>query len=413
MIVDAHGIVLADSALPAELGASYASRPEIAAALAGRAVQVQRYSNTLRTELLATAVPIVHDGRVIGAVRVTQSVASVQSAIRDAELGLVLIAVIVLMLGLTAGAVIAGQIAGPVQRLQRVASRVAQGDLSARAVLEGSREQRSLANSFNEMTHRISRLLAAQREFVADASHQLRTPLTALRLRLEEARAEVSSAAADADLEAAIGEVDRLSHTVEELLVLSRAGERRTEGAPVDLRELAESVTDRWSRRADGLGISLEHRQRAGRGPIWASREDLEHALDVLVENALNYSPPSSTVTILSGPSVIEVADEGPGIDTDEAEVLFERFHRGAAGRSGPPGSGLGLAIARELARAWGGEVRLVARPAGAGRTARGAVATLSFEAELGRSGEPGGPPEEDGKALPALNPDVDTVRSQ
>ena len=141
-----------------------------------------------------------------------------------------------LALGLAAGIIIARQIAGPVQRLQRVARRVAGGDLEARAELEGSLEQRSLAGSFNEMTERISRLLDAQRQFVADASHQLRTPLTGLRLRLEEARAEVGAAAANRDLAAGIAEVDRLSATVDELLVLSRAGERRLEGAWVDLR---------------------------------------------------------------------------------------------------------------------------------------------------------------------------------
>ena len=238
LITDARGTVLADSNGSAQVGTSYASRPEVRAALGGRQAQFQRYSRTLEMQILATAAPIIHQGRSAGAVRVTQGVSTVQAAVRRAELGLVLIAAIVLALGLVAGIVIARQIAGPVQRLQRVARRVARGDLQARAELEGSLEQRSLARSFNEMTERIARLLDAQRQFVADASHQLRTPLTGLRLRLEEARAEVGAGPAERDLAAGIAEVDRLSATVDQLLVLSRAGERRLEGAWVDLDDV-------------------------------------------------------------------------------------------------------------------------------------------------------------------------------
>ncbi len=151
---------------------------------------------------------------------------------------MILIGLIVLALGLAAGAVIAAQVARPIARLEQVARRVAQGDLTARAEIEGSREQRSLARSFNEMTGRIERLLGAQRDFVADASHQLRTPLTGLRLRLEEARALEPGDEVMAELDAAIVEVDRLAHTVDELLVLSRAGERRATGTQVELDDL-------------------------------------------------------------------------------------------------------------------------------------------------------------------------------
>ena len=167
------------------------------------------------------------------------------SAVRRAELGLLLIALSVLALGLLAGVVIAAHVSQPLRRLEAVARRVARGDLSARAEVEGSREQRSLSRSFNEMTDRVVRLLAAQREFVADASHQLRTPLTGLRLRLEEARRILTNPEAGAELDAAIAEVDRLSHTVDELLVLSRAGERELTGAPIDLTALAASTARR------------------------------------------------------------------------------------------------------------------------------------------------------------------------
>ena len=367
LIVGSDGAVLADSAGPTQVGASYESRPEISAALAGRQVQVQRSSKTLGQEILATAVPIIRHGIAVGAARVTQSVAAMRSAVQRVEFGLGLIALIVLALGLLAGVVIASGVGRPLRRLEAVARRVAHGDLRARAELEGSREQRSLAQSFNEMTDRIARLLEAQREFVADASHQLRTPLTGLRLRLEEARA-VGPGAAAHEVDAAMAEVDRLVHTVEELLLLSRAGERQTAGGPIDVREVAGAAVERWRAQAAEQGIRLGYETAGDADLSWASRADIERALDALLENALRYSPTGSEVTVVAEPGAIEVQDRGPGIAPEEREVVFERFRRGRSGRNGPPGSGLGLPIARELTREWGGEVSLQERPGGGTR---------------------------------------------
>ncbi len=373
LIVNTTGGVLTDSAGPSQVGASYESRPEIQAALKGRQVQVQRASRTLGQEILATAVPIIRHDRPAGAVRLTQSVSAVHSAVRRAEFGLGLIGLIVLALGLFAGSVIATQVARPIRRLEQVARRVAQGDLGARAQVEGSHEQRSLASSFNEMTGRIGRLLAAQREFVADASHQLRTPLTGLRLRLEGAKSLDPTGAARADLDAAIAEVDRLSHTVDELLELSRGGDRRASGTQLDLGDVVAAALPRWRARADARGVTLSYHGASEPTPAWAARPDVERALDALLENAVSYSPVGTSVEIITAPGSIEVRDRGPGLADDERQAVFQRFHRGRAGRAGPPGSGLGLAIARELARAWSGDVTIKDRDCG------GSVATLSL----------------------------------
>lgn len=365
LIVNAGGRVIVDSAGPSEVGASYLSRPEIQGALAGRQTQVQRASATLGKEILATAVPIIHAGHTAGAVRVTQSVSAVHRAVLRVELGIVLIALIVLSLGLLAGGLLAGQIGRPLRRLETVARRVAQGDLRARASVEGSREQRSLSNSFNDMTSRIATLLDAQNDFVADASHQLRTPLTGLRLRLEEARALSDRPDAVVELDAAMAELDRLSHTVDELLLLSRGGQRSSAGTSVELGDLAADALRRWQPQASEHGIGLIHRPEGDPGVVWAARVDLERALDALIENALRYSPAGATVTIATAPHRIEVRDRGPGVASDERELVFERFRRGRAGKAGAPGNGLGLSIARELAREWGGEVTLEGRKGG------------------------------------------------
>ncbi len=374
IVVDGRGKVVADSAGSGRLGADYSGRPEVRIALNGRTTQATRHSATLNRELLATAVPVLRAGRPAGAVRITQGVDAVGRAVRRAILGLALVGGVVLAMGLIAGSLIAGQVARPIRRLERAALRVAEGDLDTRATVEGSTEQRSLALSFNEMTTRVGRLLRSQTDFVADASHQLRTPLTALRLRLEEASERTDDPEVAEQLEAGQREIDRLASMVEELLVLSRAGERELPGERVDLADATERALERWRAAAAESGIELQGRA-TGAGVAWCAHSDLDRALDSLVENAVRYSPAGTTVQIEARLSSIEVLDQGPGLEAGEEEDVFERFHRGRAGRRGPSGTGLGLPIARELAREWGGTVTLSSRPEG------GARAVLSLPA--------------------------------
>ena len=258
LIVDRDGVVLADSAGADQVGVSYARRPEIAAALRGRAVQDQRHSDTLGADILATAVPIVGPNGPTGALRITQDVDAVGDAVRSASLGLVAVAAIVLAIGFAAGIVISRRLTAPLGALEGTARQIAGGDLERRAPVLGTSEQRSLAMSFNEMTARLAGALRAQREFVADASHQLRTPLSGLRLRLEEARASRLPDDAANEVDAAMREVDRLAVTVDELLLLSRAGERGAPGERLDLSELARATAARWAQAAGERGMAVE-----------------------------------------------------------------------------------------------------------------------------------------------------------
>jgi len=361
IIVGTNGRLLADSAGDDRIGADYGTRPEIVTALQGDVAQERRASETLGQEILATAVPIVRDGQRRGVVRVTQSVDAVNRATWRATIGLVAIGVLVLLLGLGAGVVIARQVAGPVHRLDLAAGRVAEGDLSARAKVEGSAEQQRLARTFNAMTERLERLVASQREFIADASHQLRTPLAGLRLRLEEARASTRDADAHAEIDAGLSELDRLSAIISELLVLSQAGEVDAPPERVDLEEVAHRAAARWDGTAGGRVVA-DGTPADGFCPA----ADLDRTLDALVENALHYG--NGAVEVRASPGAVEVLDRGPGLAPDELAAVFERFHRGRAGRSGPSGTGLGLPIARELARRWGGDVTLANRDGGGAR---------------------------------------------
>jgi signal transduction histidine kinase len=237
---------------------------------------------------------------------------------------------------------------------------------------EGSAEQASLARSFNDMATRLGRLLEAQRRFVADASHQLRTPLTGLRLRIEEARDAPTREAAGAELDAADAELDRMGLVVEELLVLGRAGERELPGERVALDAVVRGAGERWRAAAAAAGAELRT-SVVDAGVVWAAADDLDRALDALVENAVAYGASGGEIVVAAEGTTLAVRDRGPGFAAGEEEAVRERFHRGAAGQAGPPGTGLGLAIAGELGALWEGSLEVGARPGG------GAEVRLAF----------------------------------
>jgi signal transduction histidine kinase len=217
------------------------------------------------------------------------------------------------------------------------------------------------------MAERLGVVLAAQREFVANASHQLRTPLTGLRLRIESARLKSGPEAA-AELEAAEQEVERLARLLTSLLTLAREGDKPAAPRPVSLARAAERAHERWAAAAEEDGRELE---LVGNGDatIAASEEDLAILLDNLIENALRYSPTRVAVDWGGdgGEAWLAVLDEGPGLQAGEETQLFERFARGSAG-SGRSGTGLGLAIVQTLAHRWRGEASLSNRLEGGTR---------------------------------------------
>jgi signal transduction histidine kinase len=370
MVVDNRGIVLADSEGPATEGDDYSSREEIRTALSGRDTQGERHSDDLNQDILFTAEPIARGGQTVGAVRVTESVGAVNDEQRSDVIALIGVGIVALLLGLVVAWLLAGSLAKPLRGLAGAARRVARGDLDARARVEGSTEQREVATAFNDMTDRVGTTLRGQREFVANASHQLRTPLTGLRLRLEAAALKSRDAEVERELSAAEHETERLARLLSELLTLAGGGERPA-AQPLDVSDVIDAACRRW----EGPAERSDHELRVESGPpsvVAASPEDLAAILDNLTENALNYSPPGTAVTLTwasDGKSVrLAVLDEGPGLDPDESERVFQRFYRGSASQGGIAGTGLGLAVVESLAARWGGEVTLANRPEGGAR---------------------------------------------
>jgi two-component system, OmpR family, sensor kinase len=370
LVVNDRGRVLADSAGEASRSTSYASRPEISSALQGRPTQGERHSDLLDEDLLFTAVPVAVNGRAAGAVRITQSVDAVNTEQRNDVIALVGVGAVALLLGLFVAWLLAGSLAKPLRGLAGTARRVAHGDLDARARVEGSAEQQEVATAFNDMTGRMASTLRGQREFVANASHQLRTPLTGLRLRLEAAALKSRDPEVERELAAAEHETERLARLLSELLTLAGGGERPA-AQPLDVAEVIDAARGRW----EGPAGRSDHELSVEPGDpavVAASAEDLAAILDNLIENALNYSPPGSTVTLTwtsDGETVrLAVLDEGRGLEPDESDRVFQRFYRGSASQGGASGTGLGLAVVEALAARWGGEVRLANRPEGGTR---------------------------------------------
>jgi two-component system, OmpR family, sensor kinase len=387
IVVGRSGSLLADSARPGTRGVAYGSRPEIVSALAGRTVQGRRRSDTLAEQLLYTAVPIVAQGRTVGAVRVTQSVDALDREVRRDQFALVGIGALALAFGLAVAWFVAGSLARPLGRLAATARQVGGGDLEARSAVEGSAEQQDVARAFNTMADRLTHALEAQREFVANASHQLRTPLTGLRLRIEAADMANADPGVRADLAAAEAETLRLARLVTNLLTLASADAPAPPSEPVDLAAAARAAEARWLPRAEHEGRRVV---ADGADPVvgQGSADDLATSLDNLIENALVHTPAGSTVRITWGrdgaEAFVAVLDEGPGIREQDAAAAFERFRRGATRPAGGGGTGLGLAIVGALSVRWGGSASLRRRPEG------GTRAEVRLPLPRKPSGEPG-----------------------
>jgi two-component system, OmpR family, sensor kinase len=366
VIMDRHGIVVYDSAGTA-VGADFANgdRPEVVTALAGTPTASVRYSRDAgNRDLMLAAAPII-DERIVGAIRLTRDAADLRAAERRTFVGLIVIGASALLAGILIAFGLAGSLARPIQRLAGTARRLGRGDLSARAGdVEGAAEVQDLAGSFDEMADRLERTVIAQREFVANASHQLRTPLTGMKLRLESATDAPLDPDVRRQLEAAEKELDRLSDIVNSLLAMAREIE---EGAPthVDLADAAARAVARWADRAHRADASIDADAR--RLLAQANPTDVDQMLDNALDNAIAYAPGPIEIRTGSGDGRvwISVRDHGPGIPPAEREHVLERFYRGRTG--GAAGSGLGLAIARDLAAKWGGDVVVGAPTTGDG----------------------------------------------
>jgi signal transduction histidine kinase len=358
VVADRVGRAVVDTSPLFPEGRNFSTRPEFVQALAGEVATGVRSSETLGASLLYVAVPVASRGQIHGAVRISYPTSALDARIRRYWLVLAAIGAVVLAAAAVIGLALARSVTSPLRAVEQAAAALGRGDLAARAPATGPEEVRDLAHVFNETASKLEALLHSQEQFVADASHQLRTPLTALRLRLENLEADVPPAG-HASLEGAVAEVERLSGLVEGLLALARSDASEEAAGRVELGELVEARADAWSALAEERGVRLET-SRDGSALARAAPGRVEQVLDNLLANALEVSPEQGTIklgTRREGEWIeLHVIDEGPGLSPAERARAFDRFWRG--GRSGD-GSGLGLAIVKRLVAADDGHVEL------------------------------------------------------
>src|SRR5215210_1187703 len=332
----------------------------------------------------------VHGARYFFAARLVQGKAFVllrptelvASAWRPQLKGLLIGAGAAIALAGLAAFLLARAIAQPVRRVAHAARALAASESPPHLPVEGSRELATLAASFNEMAEQLELARAAERSFLLSVSHELKTPLTAIRGYAEgvgEGVLDVDEAA-----ETIVRESERLERLVRDLLDLARM--RKSEFAvrrePIDLADAAREAVRRHEQQARTFGVTLEAVAPSS-APAVGDADRALQAVSNLVENALRLTPSGGSVRVVVAPGSITVEDTGPGLALEDLEHAFERFYLYSRyGRERPVGTGLGLAIVKELAEGMGGTVEVESEPG------RGARFTVRLAARAPRAAE-------------------------
>jgi len=270
----------------------------------------------------------------------------------------------------------------PLDRLRDEIAARSPRDLRPFSERDKPQEVRSLVVALNQLLSRLNAAVASQQRFIANAAHQLRTPLAGLKTHAELARREPSTSELRSLLDMIAGETQRTGHLVNQLLTLARAEPGETlSGQPVNLHEIVGRDVRDWVQRAVGknidLGFELEDAWTLGEPLL------LRELAANLLDNALAYTQPGGSVTMRTGvrndESVLEVEDNGPGIPDAEREKVFERFYRVAA--TGGEGCGLGLSIVSEIAGRHNARVDLGLPAGGRGTLIRAVFPRLAAQA--------------------------------
>jgi two-component system, OmpR family, sensor histidine kinase MprB len=297
------------------------------------------------------------------AVEISQSLVEVDRNLAHLRLLLGVVSLGGIVVAAVLGALVSGRAVAPLRRLTETTEQIVDtGDLSRRTGQRGRDEISRLSARLDELLATLETSLAAQRQLVADASHELRTPIATLRANVELlAEPGALDAAERAELVTDVrGELESMTSLVGELVELARGEEHDLPATTLRLDDLVRSVVERAMRRAP----RVPYRMHLEPSTVVGIPERIERAVANLVENAGKWSPPGGAVDVSVSGGQVEVRDRGPGIAAEDLPLVFNRFYR-SAGARGTPGAGLGLAIVKQVAEAHGGAVSAEAAPGG------------------------------------------------
>jgi two-component system sensor histidine kinase MprB len=301
-------------------------------------------------------------GQPLGAIQLGRSLEAADSVLRRLRWILALVILGGVGLAVFLGRLVSRNVVAPIVHVTEAARHIAATeDLGRRIEVETQDEVGELAEHFNAMLNTLERSIAAQRQLVADASHELRTPITSLRTNIEVlAEAELPPDERARLLEDVEEQTTELGMLVADLIELARGDEPRRDTEDVRLDELVGEAIARAQRHAPSVVFEPALEPAVVEG----TPERLARAVNNLLDNAAKHSPPGGVVEVAVNRGGVRVRDHGSGVDPEDLPHLFDRFYRGASSR-GRPGSGLGLAIVRQVAEQHGGSVRAANAPGG------------------------------------------------
>ncbi|MBS1251486.1 MAG: Signal transduction histidine-protein kinase BaeS [Anaerolineales bacterium] len=378
----------------AVLGQIEHNHPEIVAAQAHQEQHDIRWDEWRNEERLFVAAPITEEaGEIDGVLQLSVPMAPIHSDIRRTWLNLIGVGGAILVVTAIASLLLARQVASPIQHLTSVTEAVAAGDLEQRVTPAGPDEVQRLGQAFNRMAGQLREVLARQQAFVANAAHELRSPLTSIRLRIEmiQQHGQSKPELAERYLGQMEQEVGHLQRLIDHLLTLSKveAAQERP-ASSIDLAPLLYDLADEMGPLAGAAGMELQIDVPAHLPPVLADPDPMRMVIRNLLDNAIKYSQSGGEITLKAmtahevgesakgsmpaarsgtGAVIIQVSDTGPGIPEEHLPHIFDRFYRVDKRRPrSEGGAGLGLSLVRSIVETHGGEV-CVESEAGEGAT--------------------------------------------
>lgn len=372
LVTDADGVLVASRGLPGvAIGTRVPDHPSVSEALSGKEVAgVGTVPGS--GEAVYAAVPVRAGDRVLGTVHVARPLTYLHAQIQHLRWIVAWGTVVAMLIASGVGLLLARSIAAPVQQMQAVAGRLAAGRLSERVPARTRDELGDLARSLNYMASELERVDSMRRAFVADAAHELRTPVANLAVAVEALKTVIEKSPDRAgpvvgDIE---HEVTRLRRLVEDLLDLSLvdAGQVRLNLAAVAPGDLLRRAAQPFQPRAERSRITLTLEVPPRLSSVMADPDRTTQVLTNLLDNAFKHTPPGGAITVSGterrGHILLSVADSGAGIPESELPNIFDRFYKVDKARAGGrAGAGLGLAIAKRLVEIQGGIIMVESKP--------------------------------------------------